>query len=117
MKQIDPAILIEQAKKYWNRIMLVVDRDKLKATMSPEREWDHLLVIFVVWVIVLACVSGYLYLDIKSTAPGLSGGTSTSDSDIIVERIRNAVDVISENEAAFNNLVNNKTRMKEPSDQ
>lgn len=115
---MDTQILLnlkEKALKYWKRILLVADRDKFKASMYPDRDWDHALIFFAILVIVFASVSGYLYLDIKSTVPGLSSTSAVaSESNAMSGKIRNTVDDISKSETAFEKLVADKTRVTEP---
>ena len=106
--------LEELAKRYWKQFLLAFDRDKFKAILSPDRDWEHLFILFFVTTLLFAAVGGYLYFEIDSSGaaskqpPALSKGTAR-------EKIMNTAASITKAENTFNDLVSKKPDVADPS--
>lgn len=103
------------AKKYWKRLSLVFDRDKLKASMYPDRDWEYIKILFIVLLVLCVLLSGYLYLSLGQGGPPANPAVDSSGGGTEREKILNTVRKINQAERAFDELVAQKEKLADPS--
>lgn len=113
MEQIKLLNLDVIAKKYWRKLLLINDRDRLKMSMYPDRDWEHLIIFFFSIVLVFISVSGYLYLKTNNT---IFSAQQTIQINTAEEgKIKNTVETITKAETSFNGLLEKESEVKDPS--
>ncbi|GEM_PF-4870073 len=107
----------EIAKRYLGKILVVLDRDKSKLVLHPDRDWKNLMILFFASLSIFAIASGYLYLDINRSGfeSDQISDTVPSEIDADVEKIKETMKSIVVTEVAFEKLLSGKPRMSDPS--
>ncbi len=93
-------------KKYWKNALRAIERDKLKTIMYPDRDWEHLIAIFVVLVLIFASASAYLYFSISNSSVSPKQGVATGGAEI--EKINKMAESINKAEETFNKLMSDR---------
>ena len=109
-----PLAALDNAKKYWKKFLLIFDRDKFKAVLYPDRDWEHLLVLFSAIVAFFAVASMYLYFGVNSA--GLASKQPPASPQVTArEKIQSAVTAITKAENNFNDIASKKPKLADPS--
>lgn len=106
--------LKKQTLVYLGKLISFADRDKLKASISPDNDWRVLLGVFSAVTIIFLCIGGYFYLSTESAGvkSAIPPGVSVT---VEAQKIKNAVLEISKAEMEFEEISAKSGSVTDPS--
>lgn len=100
--------------KLFGRTTSFFDRDKFKNSISPDSDWEHVIIFIVMLIIFLAFLSGYLYLSVDQKTVTINS-IKLGEKIISKDRVINAVSAINREKEGYDLLIAKPPKLEDPS--
>jgi flagellar basal body-associated protein FliL len=104
------------SKKIFKRFTQLRDNDKLKMEITPRKDWQLLVVFFVVLAVIVAATSFYIFVHIENDEIFLAKGEDRPALKVFnAAKLKNIIQTLRSREEDLANLKANRPHVVDPS--